>query len=193
MGAYTLGLLIGYAIYGIIFGAICRWLAIQKNRSGSNWFIVGFFFGFIGLLMIGFSPALSGSQKKQRDSSGKGRATSLSLVQQAKILYETDRLKFVSISALLTALVLWALPLDISTSDWSELPFGLQFDGLLAGGCASMGSLVFDCYGYLGSFNFRSDYYAYFEGWTLEVYAAAMLVFVAVITFILRLSNRRKS
>ena len=185
MGAYTLGLLIGYAIYGVIFGAICRWLAIQKNRSGSNWFIVGFFFGFIGLLMIGFSPALSGSQKKQRDSSQKGRATSLSLVQQAKTLYGTDRLKFISVSALLVAFALWAVPLDITA--W---PDGLQFDGLLAGGCGFMDDRP--CYGELGAFTLRSIY-IFDESWTLEVYAAAMLVFVSAITFVLRLSNRQKS
>jgi hypothetical protein len=185
MGAYTLGLLIGYAVYGVIFGAICRWLAIQKNRSASNWFIVGFFFGFIGLLMIGFSPALSESQKKQRDRSQKGQATSLSLVQQAKTLYGTDRLKFISVSALLAAFALWAVPLDITV--W---PDGLQFDGILAGGCGFYDDR--ECYGELGAFTLRSVY-VHYESWTLEVYAAAMLVFVAVITFILRLSNRRKS
>jgi hypothetical protein len=184
MGAYTLGLLIGYAIYGIIFGAICRWLAIQKNRSGSNWFIVGFFFGLIGLLMIGFSPALSGSQKKQRDSSRKGRATSLSLVQQAKILYETDRLKFISVTAVLAAFTLWAVPLDIVWLD------GLHFDGLLAGGCGFMEDRP--CFGELGAFTLRSIY-IFDESWTLEVYAAAMFVIVSVITFVLRLSNRQKS
>ena len=193
MDSFTLGLLIGYSIYGVVFGAICRWLAIQKNRNGSNWFIVGFFLGFLGLMVIGFSPTSAPAQKGRRNAPQGSQPNPPSFFEQVKSLYATDRLKFVSISALLTALVLWALPLDISTSDWSELPFGLQFDGLLAGGCGSMGSLVFDCYGYLGSFNFRSDYYAFFEGWTLEVYAAAMLVFVSAITFVLRLSNRQKS
>ena len=135
MDAFTLGLLIGYAVYGIIFGAICRWLAIEKNRSGSNWFIVGFFLGFIGLLMIGFAPALSGDQSNPREKSQKRPVTSQSLVQRAKTLYGNDRLKFVSVSALLAAFALWAMPFNIVVYEASWGGW-LHFEGPLFFNCA---------------------------------------------------------
>lgn len=65
--------LIGYAIYGIVFGICCSWLAIQKGRSGSNWFYVGFLLGIIGLLLIAFAPSapIATSSRAKRHSAAK--------------------------------------------------------------------------------------------------------------------------
>ena len=65
--------LIGYAIYGIVFGISCSWLATQKGRSGSNWFLVGFLIGIIGLLLIAFAPSvpIATSSRTKRDSTAK--------------------------------------------------------------------------------------------------------------------------
>lgn len=66
-------LLIGYALYGIVFGLSCSWLATQKGRSGSNWFYAGFLLGIIGLLLIAFAPSapITTSSRSKRHSSAK--------------------------------------------------------------------------------------------------------------------------
>ena len=65
--------LIGYGIYGIIFGISCSWLATQKGRSGGNWFFVGFLLGIIGLLLIAFAPSspIATSSRAKRQSAAK--------------------------------------------------------------------------------------------------------------------------
>ena len=65
--------LIGYAIYGTVFGVSCSWLAAQKGRSGGNWFLVGFLIGIIGLLLIAFAPSvpIATSSRAKRRSAAK--------------------------------------------------------------------------------------------------------------------------
>lgn len=46
--------LIAYAIQGIIFGAICSYVASTKGYDGG--FAWGFFLGIVGLLVVGFRP-----------------------------------------------------------------------------------------------------------------------------------------
>ncbi len=47
----------GLFIGGIIFGAFCAFLAKQKNRNSEVWFVLGFFFSLIALIVIAASPA----------------------------------------------------------------------------------------------------------------------------------------
>jgi hypothetical protein len=49
-------------IQGCIIGGFCGYLAGQKNRSGFNWFWLGFFFSFLALIAIAASPSIA-SQK----------------------------------------------------------------------------------------------------------------------------------
>lgn len=48
------GIMLVYAIQGIIFGAITRYVAQSKGYDGGFWW--GFFLGIIGLLVVGFRP-----------------------------------------------------------------------------------------------------------------------------------------
>lgn len=50
-------LLIAGVIWGVIWGSLCAWLAGQKGRDGTSWFILGFFFALIALIVLGFSPS----------------------------------------------------------------------------------------------------------------------------------------
>lgn len=45
-------------IWGCFWGSLCAWLAGQKGRSGTSWFILGFFFAGIALIVLGFSPSV---------------------------------------------------------------------------------------------------------------------------------------
>ena len=42
-------------IQGLIFAFACRYVAEEKGKDPSTWFLIGFFLGLIGLLIIGFS------------------------------------------------------------------------------------------------------------------------------------------
>ncbi len=60
---YFLGFLIAYAIDGVIFGFITSYVASSKGYSdGFAW---GFFLGLIGLLVVGFRPALQQEPAKE--------------------------------------------------------------------------------------------------------------------------------
>jgi hypothetical protein len=50
-------LLIAGLIWGVFWGLLCAWLAGQKGRNGTAWFILGFFFALIALIVLGFSPS----------------------------------------------------------------------------------------------------------------------------------------
>lgn len=51
-------LLVPVIIWGSIWGGLCAWLAGQKGRSGTSWFVLGFFFALIALIVLGFSPSV---------------------------------------------------------------------------------------------------------------------------------------
>ncbi|GGG15398.1 hypothetical protein GCM10010924_50560 [Rhizobium wenxiniae] len=43
---------------GVVFGGACAILAANKNRDPLGWFVLGFFFSIIALILIaGLSPA----------------------------------------------------------------------------------------------------------------------------------------
>jgi len=42
---------------GVVFAALCGWLAGQKHRDVLNWIVLGFLFGLIALLVLGFAPS----------------------------------------------------------------------------------------------------------------------------------------
>ena len=46
-------------IQGVAFGGFCGYLAGQKNRSGTSWFWLGFFFSILALIAIAASPSLA--------------------------------------------------------------------------------------------------------------------------------------
>ena len=50
-------LLIWFLVWGIVWGGVCAWLAAEKGRDATAWFIAGFIFNLIALLVLGFSPA----------------------------------------------------------------------------------------------------------------------------------------
>ncbi len=43
--------------WGCIWGALCAWLAGEKGRDGTTWFVLGFLFSLVALLVLGFSPS----------------------------------------------------------------------------------------------------------------------------------------
>jgi MFS family permease len=69
------GFLIGSVIVCLAFGALCSWLAEQKGRDGLNWFILGFCFNMIALLVLGFAPTLSGTKEAKQHSTTQGKGT----------------------------------------------------------------------------------------------------------------------
>lgn len=50
--------MLGFCLYGVIFGLFCVWLAHEKGRDGGSWFILGFIFGIFALLALGLAPSL---------------------------------------------------------------------------------------------------------------------------------------
>lgn len=74
--------LLVFVVYGLVFGICCGWLASQKGRSVSNWFITGFLLGIIGLLLIAFAPA----QTVEKSSQGEARKAPFSVSALAKAL-----------------------------------------------------------------------------------------------------------
>ncbi|NGX28645.1 MAG: Cell division protein DivIB [Candidatus Anoxychlamydiales bacterium] len=52
------------ALCWICFGAGCSKIAVRKNRSPSNWFMLGMAFGLIALAIIYFLKPLKSNQKK---------------------------------------------------------------------------------------------------------------------------------
>lgn len=54
-GAFTY--LVGWAIYWFFVAILCGVLARTKNRSFSIWFLLGFFFNLLALILLAFLPA----------------------------------------------------------------------------------------------------------------------------------------
>jgi hypothetical protein len=44
-------------LMGTIFGLISRYIAIKKGKSATTWFLLGFFFQLIGLIIIAALPS----------------------------------------------------------------------------------------------------------------------------------------
>ena len=45
-----------FAIYGMILGSACSYVAHNKNRDTKNWFLLGFVFGLFSLLALYIFP-----------------------------------------------------------------------------------------------------------------------------------------
>ena len=50
--------LVFFLIWGVIWGALCAWLAAEKGRDVAIWFILGFFFALIAVIVLGLSPSV---------------------------------------------------------------------------------------------------------------------------------------
>lgn len=49
-----MGFLIMIMFFGFFFGGICAYIAHEKHRNAGPWFIMGFFFGLLGLIIVGW-------------------------------------------------------------------------------------------------------------------------------------------
>ncbi len=45
-----------FSIVGLIFGILCSFKAIEKNRTQKEWFILGFIFSVLGLILLHLLP-----------------------------------------------------------------------------------------------------------------------------------------
>ncbi|MGC6422262.1 MAG: hypothetical protein ACON47_10165 [Flavobacteriaceae bacterium] len=54
---------------GVAFGALGSYLCERKGRSRSMGFLLGFFFGFIGVVIVLFIPKAPVSSSKDQDHS----------------------------------------------------------------------------------------------------------------------------
>ena len=63
----------------VIFGGFSGWLASEKNRESGSWFVLGFFFGPVALIALGFSPDLEPVAYKTSDTTTNGKKESLSI------------------------------------------------------------------------------------------------------------------
>ena len=77
-------------------GAFCAWLAGEKNRNGTSWFFLGFFFGWVALIALAGSPLLTeerkaelAEKKKAEDDESMERAREA--VRAAMAQQENDR------------------------------------------------------------------------------------------------------
>ena len=52
-------------VQGVVFGAFCSYLAMEKGKDGGTWFLLGLVFGIIALLVLIGSPSETGSQRSQ--------------------------------------------------------------------------------------------------------------------------------
>ena len=55
-----------FLIQGAIFGGFCAYLASQKERDGASWFLLGFLFSIIALLVLIGSPRGQRSSNEAR-------------------------------------------------------------------------------------------------------------------------------
>lgn len=45
-------------VFGVVTGFICRSIANHKNRRPELWFVLGFLFGLLAVLVVAFLPTL---------------------------------------------------------------------------------------------------------------------------------------
>jgi hypothetical protein len=48
-----------FSIIGLIFGLFCSFKAKEKNRATQEWFVLGFIFSFLALVILSFLPAVN--------------------------------------------------------------------------------------------------------------------------------------
>ncbi len=65
---HPLVVIVAFIIHGCIYGAFCKWLALQKNHDPQTWYWLGFFFSFVALITLGFSPSRKGDDKGSVES-----------------------------------------------------------------------------------------------------------------------------
>lgn len=58
-------LLVGYLISGVIFGFFCSYLADKKGHGGCAWFVLGFLFSFLALLVLIGLPSEREASREQ--------------------------------------------------------------------------------------------------------------------------------
>ena len=49
-------ILIVLGVYILFWGGVVSWLAAEKGRDGSTWFVVGALLGPLAVAMVGFAP-----------------------------------------------------------------------------------------------------------------------------------------
>jgi hypothetical protein len=49
--------LVVITLFAFMFGGITAYIAHEKNRGTTSWFLVGFCFGIIGLLIVACVPS----------------------------------------------------------------------------------------------------------------------------------------
>ncbi len=72
IAGYVIGSIVGALVVACIFGAICRMIAETRGVSKNTGFILGFFLGAIGLIIICF---MSPDQKSEQTSIPQNRAS----------------------------------------------------------------------------------------------------------------------
>jgi len=72
MGTYFIFFFVGSFF---VFGIICMFLAQEKKRDKSSWFILGFFFGLIALIVLIALPKLDNETEKNIFTCGECSAT----------------------------------------------------------------------------------------------------------------------
>lgn len=63
-------LLVGYLISGVIFGFFCSYLADKKGHGGCAWFVLGFLFSFLALLVLIGLPSEREASREQGSTPG---------------------------------------------------------------------------------------------------------------------------
>lgn len=63
-------LLVGYLILGVIFGIFCSYLADKKGHGGGAWFVLGFLFSFLALLVLIGLPSEREASREQGSTPG---------------------------------------------------------------------------------------------------------------------------
>ena len=63
-------LLVGYLVLGVIFGFFCSYLADKKGHGGCAWFLLGFLFSFLALLVLIGLPSEREASREQGSTPG---------------------------------------------------------------------------------------------------------------------------
>jgi hypothetical protein len=74
-----------FGIFGIIMGGFSGWIASTKGYDSVAWFFLGFLFGLIALLVIGFSPVKKFPAEATADGYDDSDQRSLQATQMEKL------------------------------------------------------------------------------------------------------------
>ena len=67
-----------YLFIGSLFGMVCSGIAVGKQRSALGWFLIGFFFNVIGLIVVlVIDPPIETMLKSQRQPQTPSRVDEL--------------------------------------------------------------------------------------------------------------------